>query len=195
MKNISIALRLFLWMTVLTGILYPLAVTGAAQWIFPDQANGSLLHRGDQVIGSELISQEFKKNEYFWPRPSAVSYNPLPSGGSNLGPTSKSLLEAMEARKKLWTEAAGLQEPVPEELLFASASGLDPHISPAAARYQLRRVALARHLSLPKTRDLLALINTMTEPRTFGILGEERVNVLKLNLELDKGFQVLDERK
>ncbi len=199
MKTLWIAIRLFLVMTLLTGVAYPLLVTGASQVLFPYEANGSLIlssPRGNEgakqapAIGSELLGQNFKDQKYFWSRPSAVDYNPLPSGGSNLGPTSAELLAKFNERKQN-LEKASFQSgntAIPEDLLFASSSGLDPHISPAAAYYQINRVASIRGLTNTQKQELKSLIDTMTEDRSFGILGEKRVNVLKLNMELEKKF-------
>ncbi|MGQ0556405.1 MAG: potassium-transporting ATPase subunit KdpC [Nitrospiraceae bacterium] len=182
------ALTMLLLMTVLTGLVYPLAVTGLAQVFFPDQANGSLIVRDGKVIGSKLIGQYFDKPEYFWGRPSATApfpYNAAASGGSNLGPTNTALIEAVEARVAVVRSAdPGNDSPIPVDLVTASGSGLDPHISPAAAQYQLRRVARARGLDEAVVRDLVL---QHTEARQLGVLGEPRVNVLLLNLALDEG--------
>jgi potassium-transporting ATPase KdpC subunit len=168
--------------TVLTGLLYPLAVTGLAQAIFPYQANGSLI----RTSGSALIGQPFDDPGYFWGRPSATvpfPYNAGASSGSNLGPSNPALVEAVQARvAKLHEADPGNTQPVPVDLVTASASGLDPHISVAAALYQAPRVARARGLDVAAVRQLVA---QQTEGRQFGILGEPRVNVLKLNLALD----------
>lgn len=184
MKYVLPAIRFKLFMTLLLGLIYPLMMTGVAQSLFPRQASGDFVSRGGQVIGSRLIAQKFEKPEYFWPRPSAVDYNPLPSGGSNLGQASADLKKIFDERwaklKQAHPEQAG--EP-PQDLLFASASGLDPHISPAAAQYQLQRVAYARGLSIEIVQSL---IEQASEPRQWGILGEPTVNVLALNLALDK---------
>lgn len=171
-------------MTVLTGIVYPLLVTGVSQSLFNNQANGSLLFNAGQVIGSHLLAQKFESSKYFWPRPSAVDYNPLPSGGSNLGPASRDLLSQVQSRK----EKLGSNEKIPADLLFASASGLDPDLSPAGVEFQMSRIAKARGLTDSQTVELNALIDQMTEDRTFGILGEPRINVLQLNIEMDRLF-------
>jgi K+-transporting ATPase ATPase C chain len=185
-KHIKPALLMLLFFTALTGVVYPLAVTLFAQTLFPGQANGSLLGSDEQPLGSELIGQAFNRPEYFWGRPSATSsvpYNSGASGGSNQGPTNPALIDAVQARVKALHDAdPGHSEAVPVDLVTASASGLDPHISPAAAAYQISRVAKARHMSPDRVREL---VERYTETRQWGILGEPRVNVLKLNLALD----------
>lgn len=175
---------MILVMTVGLGIVYPLAVWGVGQAIFPHQANGSLIVKDGKVVGSELIGQNFTSAHYFHSRPSAAGngYDAGASGGSNLGPTSDKLIERVK------TDVATRQEenpnaPVPADLVTTSGSGLDPHISPAAADFQVPRVARERGIS---EDDLRQVVGRFTEGRTFGILGEPRVNVLLLNLELDK---------
>ena len=180
------ALSLFLALSVVTGVLYPLAVTGVGQAIFPRQAAGSLIARGGRVIGSSLIGQNFDAPKYFWGRPSATSpqpYNGLASGGSNLGPENPALIDAVKARIAALRQAdPGNELPIPVDLVTASASGLDPDISPAAAHYQVARVARARGLS---TAQVQALVDAHTVGRQWGVFGEPRVNVLGLNLALD----------
>ena len=187
MKNIfRPALVLFLALTLLTGVAYPLAVTGAAQLLFPNQAAGSLLLRDGKPVGSALIGQNFADPGHFWGRPSATGpmpYNASASGGSNQGPLNPALLDAVKARTDTLRAAdPGNAAAVPVDLVTASASGLDPHISPAAASYQAARVARVRGLALEKVRQLVA---QETETPLFGLLGEARVHVLRLNLALD----------
>jgi potassium-transporting ATPase KdpC subunit len=186
LKELKPAVLLLLVMTVLTGVAYPLIVTGIAQVVFPRQANGSLIEREGKAAGSELIGQPFGAPKYFWSRPSATSpypYNAASSSGSNQGPLNPALADAVAARVKALREAdPGNTAAVPADLVTASASGLDPHISPAAAEYQVGRVARASGISLDKLR---ALVAGSTEGRQLGFLGEPRVNVLKLNLALD----------
>lgn len=178
---------LFLGLTVLTGVAYPLVVTGVAQAAFPHAANGSLVTVEGKVVGSSLIGQGFTAPGYFWSRPSATSpdpYNGASSGGSNQGPTNPALTEAAKKRlDALHAADPGNTAPVPVDLVTASGSGLDPEISPAAAEYQVGRVASARHLAADKVRELVA---ANTKARQFGVLGEPRVNVLELNLALDQ---------
>jgi K+-transporting ATPase ATPase C chain len=177
---------MFVVLTVITGVAYPLLVTVIAQTVFPYQANGSLIVRDGKLVGSELIGQSFDDPKYFWGRPSATSAFPddaSASSGSNLGPTNPAQFDAVRTRldaiKKAQPDSTG---PVPIDLVTASASGLDPHITPAAAEYQVARVAHVRDIAIEQVRKLVA---ENTEDRTFGFLGEPRVNVLKLNLALD----------
>lgn len=180
------ALVLFVVLSLITGLLYPLFVTGVAQTVFPQQANGSPIERDGRLVGSTLIGQAFTQPGRFWGRPSATSpepYNAGASGGSNFGPSNPALAEAVKARiEALRAADPGNAAPVPVDLVTASASGLDPHISVAAARYQVARVARVRGL----TPDAVsALVDRHTEGVSFGFLGEPRVNVLALNLALD----------
>ncbi|NOT60695.1 MAG: potassium-transporting ATPase subunit KdpC [Acidobacteria bacterium] len=185
MKNLKIAIRYTLLMTLLLGVAYPLLVTALAQTFWRDKANGQLLTRNGQIIGSSLIGQSFNAPQYFHSRPSAVNYDAGTSGGSNLGPTSAKLIERIKADvQRLQVERPDV--PVPVELVTTSASGLDPHLSPAAIEFQLPRVARARGISEDELRRLIA---AHTEARTFGFLGEPRVNVLQLNLALDEWKQ------
>ncbi len=185
-KQLRQAIVLLLLMTAITGVLYPLAVIGLAQLLFPGQANGSLVAKDGKPVGSALIGQSFTEPEYFWGRPSATApnpYNATASSGSNLGPTNPALTEAVKQRiAALHAVDPGNSAPVPVDLVTASGSGLDPEISPAAAQYQLARVARARGLSPARVQ---ALVNACTRGRQFGLLGEPRVNVLQLNLALD----------
>lgn len=183
MKHFLPALRMLTFMTILTGLVYPLLVTGIAKVIFPHQANGSFILKDGKSVGSELIGQNFEKPGYFWSRPSAVSYNPLPSGGSNWGMISTDLKKLVDERAAKLKDANGSADPIPQDLLFASGSGLDPHMSPEAAQYQVARVAKARGLAIDRIQDL---VKTTTEGPQYGLLGESRVNVLRLNLALDQ---------
>ncbi len=177
---------LLLLMTVITGVLYPLAATGLTQLIFPRQANGSLILKDGKPVGSALIGQSFTDPKYFWGRPSATSpnaYNASASSGSNQGPTNPALTDAVKQRiAALRAADPANTAPVPVDLVTASGSGLDPQISPAAAQYQVARVARARGLS---TSQVQALVNEYTSGRQLGVLGEPRVNLLQLNLALD----------
>ena len=186
MKLIIQSILLTIVFTVLTGVLYPLAITGIAQLAFRDKANGSLIERDGKIIGSELLAQPFTGARYFWPRPSAGGYATVPSGASNLGPTSAALQSNVAARAAAIRAANELpaDATVPADLLFTSGSGLDPHISPEAARLQMARVAAARGVS---EESIKALVERFIEPPQIGILGEPRVNVLLLNLALDTG--------
>jgi len=185
-RELRAAAVLLLVLTIVTGIAYPLVVTGVAQVVFPEKANGSLIERDGKAVGSELIGQPFGDPKHFWPRPSATSpypNNASASSGSNQGPTNPALAVAVAGRIKALRDAdPGNSAPVPADLVTASGSGLDPHISPAAADYQVARVARERGLPAAKVR---ALVAEFTEGRQLGFLGEPRVNVLKLNLALD----------
>jgi potassium-transporting ATPase KdpC subunit len=180
------ALTMLLVMTVITGIAYPLVATGVAQVLFPHEANGSLIVKDGKPIGSELIGQSFTDPKYFWGRPSATTpqpYNGTGSNGSNLGPTNPALRDAVQQRiDALHAADPGNTAPVPSDLVTASGSGLDPEISPAAAQYQVARVARLRNVSVDQVQTLVA---QATRGRQLGLLGEPRVNVLKLNLALD----------
>ena len=195
LKEIRPAIVLLIALTLITGLVYPLAITGIAGVLFPHQAQGSMIERDGMVVGSELIGQVFTDDKYFHGRPSATNtpdpndptknvdapYNAANSGGSNLGPTSKALADRLQGDvDKL--KAENPSAPVPVDLVTTSASGLDPDITPAAAEFQVARVAAARNLPPERVR---ALVAEATQDRVFGILGEERVNVLKLNLALD----------
>jgi K+-transporting ATPase ATPase C chain len=185
-EQIRPALMMLLVLTIVTGVAYPLMITGLAQLLFPEQANGSVIVRDGKIIGSRLIGQYFDQPQYFWGRPSVTApfpYNAAASGGSNLGPSNPALIEAVKARiAALRAADPGNDRPVPVDLVTASGSGLDPHISPAAALYQAKRVARARALDENRVN---ALVAEHTEGRQSGLLGEPRVNVLELNLALD----------
>lgn len=187
MKSVFIAIKFFLILTVLTGVIYPLFVTGIAQVIFPEKANGSFIIQNDKIIGSELIGQQFDSAKYFTSRPSAILYNPLPSGGSNLGTTNEKLKLQVEERKQKFIESNGLESntDIPAEMLFASASGLDPHISLQSALLQVDRIAKARNFESAQKQKLLEIITANTEAPQLLIFGKQRVNVLKLNIETD----------
>ena len=184
MKNqLRPALTIFALLTIITGVIYPLLVTGISQVIFPSQSNGSIITIDGKAAGSELIGQQFDDPKYFWGRVSAVGYNADLSSGSNYGPMNPALLEAVQTRiDALQAADPDNTLPIPVDLVTASASGLDPHISVAAALYQVHRVASARGLS---EADVQSLVEQYTEGRQFGIFGEPRVNVLLLNLALD----------
>jgi potassium-transporting ATPase KdpC subunit len=188
-KQIAPAFRMMLVMTVLTGVIYPGAVTGLCQLFFRHQANGSLITLNGQVIGSNLIGQNFKKAEYFQPRPSAAGsegYDATASGGSNYGPTSQKLVDRVKDSVAAFRKAnPGYTGPIPADLVTASFSGVDPHISPASAEAQAARVAQARAIPLELVESL---IRRSTERPDLGFLGEPRVNVLGLNLALDEQF-------
>ena len=183
------ALRINIFLLILLGVGYPLAVTGISQLVFPHQANGSLITKNGQVIGSELIGQNFTKPEYFQPRPSAAGndgYDPTASGGSNYGPTNQKLIDRVKASAaKFHKDNPDYQGPIPADLLTASGSGLDPDISPASAQAQEARVAKARGISQDQIGQLVA---QYTKSPDLGLLGEPRVNVLKLNLALDQQY-------
>jgi potassium-transporting ATPase KdpC subunit len=186
LKNFRIAFIMLALFTILTGLIYPLAITGIAQLVFPDKANGSLIKKSGKAAGSELIGQPFNDPKYFWSRLSATgsfSYNAGASSGSNYGPINPAFLNGVNKRVQDLKAADPLNtQPVPVDLVTASGSGLDPHISVAAALYQLERVAKKRNM---QTAHIRTLIDEFTDGRTIGFLGEPRVNVLRLNLALD----------
>jgi K+-transporting ATPase ATPase C chain len=187
MRLIRPAVSLLVLMTLLVGIVYPLVIAGAAKTAFPQQAAGSLIYQDGKLIGSTLIGQSFSDPKYFWGRPSATTpqpYNGLASSGSNLGPLNPALIDAVKANAKALHDAdPDNQQPVPVELVTASASGLDPEVSPAAAEYQAARVARTRHLELAQVE---MLIKSHQRERLWGFIGEPRINVLELNLALDR---------
>jgi K+-transporting ATPase ATPase C chain len=180
LKHFRPALVLLAALTIITGLAYPLAITGIAQLIFPHQANGSLMERGGKTVGSSLIGQSFASDKYFHGRPSIVDYKADASGASNAGPTSKALIERVAGEVKKVQPQNPAELPV--DLVTTSASGLDPHITPAAALFQVPRVSKARGLTPVRVRQL---VNEHTEGRFLGLLGEPRVNVLELNMALD----------
>jgi K+-transporting ATPase ATPase C chain len=186
--QLIISIKIFALLTVLCGIIYPLFITGIAQVIFPAKANGSLIVRDNKIIGSELIGQKFDSEIYFWSRPSATDYNPMPSGGSNLGPTSSKLKQLVADRTAQWIKSNPTSDPerIPSEMLLASASGLDPHISPRAALLQVDRIVKARNFDNSRKQQILKAIAELSEGPQFSVFGENRINVLVLNLELDK---------
>ena len=187
MKQLIIAVRVTLVFAILTGVAYPLVVTGLSRVIFPHQSDGSLIERNGKIVGSELIGQKFTRPEYFQGRPSAAGndgYDGLASGGSDLGPTNQALIDRVKGDAKKFRDANPTATgPLPADLLTASGSGLDPDISPASAEVQIPRVAAARGMTVEALREAVA---SHTEGRQFGILGEPRVNVLRLNLALDQ---------
>ena len=174
-------------MTILTGILYPVLMTGIAQVAFPAKANGSFILKDGKILGSELIGQKFDSSAYFWSRPSAIDYNPVPSGASNFGPTSAKLASLVNQRRKTFITGNNIQDTtsIPGEMIFASGSGLDPHTSPEAVLMQVKRIARVRHFNNSQEQKMIELITQNTEKRQFKILGNERINILRLNIELD----------
>ena len=188
-QQILPGLRLKIFMTILLGVIYPLAITGLSQALFPHQANGSLITVNGKVVGSELIGQNFSKPEYFQPRPSAAGndgYDATASGGSNYGPTNQKLVDRVKASiDKFRKDNPDYTGPLPADLVTASASGLDPHLSPDATLAQSARVAKAR--GVPQ-EQITQLVSKLTEGPDLGLLGDPRVNVLKLNLALDTQF-------
>jgi potassium-transporting ATPase KdpC subunit len=193
MKKIWNNVRMFLWMTFLTGIIYPLLITAIAQLTMKQKADGDFLASKEKIVGAALIAQKFESDKYFWARPSSIDYNPLPSGGSNLGPTSAALKKAVEERQeKIIKSHEVTKDKIPTELLFSSGSGLDPHISLSTAYFQVERIAKARGL---ESKDIKNLIDYMTIKRSLGFLGEDCVNVLLLNKALDELPKSLDKIK
>lgn len=177
--------RMFLWMTFLTGVAYPLIIIAIAQLTMNQKANGDFITYQGRIIGAKLIAQKFQSDKYFWPRPSANDYNGLISGGSNFGPTSAALRKAVEERKSHFKTNPIEDESIPIELLFASGSGLDPHISPATAYFQIERIARSRSMNLIEENEIKDLIDKMIEKRLLRFIGEPCVNVLLLNMALD----------
>lgn len=188
MKTQSIiALKFLLVMTVLTGIIYPVVMTGIAQVSFHSKANGSLIIKDGKIVGSILLGQKSDSSIYFWPRPSAVNYNPIPSGASNYGPTSDTLRKLVNARREKFAKANSITDLslVPKEMIFASGSGLDPQISPESALMQVDRIVKARNFTENQKNTLLTEIKAASLKPQFYVLGEPRINVLQLNLILD----------
>lgn len=188
MKTFIISFKTFLVFTLLTGVVYPLFITGLAQVIFPGKSNGSLIKNGSKTIGSELIGQQFSSGIYFTSRPSSINYSTLPSGGSNYGLTNLKLKELVNNRQKQFITVNKLDSltNIPSEMLFASASGIDPHISQEAALLQVDRIVEGRKFNTVQKQKLVQSIKNLTEKPQFLVLGEEKINVLVLNLELDK---------
>ncbi|MEW5797829.1 MAG: potassium-transporting ATPase subunit KdpC [Bacteroidota bacterium] len=179
------AVRVLFVFTLLTGIIYPVTMTLLSLVIFPHQANGSMIENDGKIIGSELIGQSFESEKYFHSRPSAIHYNPIPSGGTNWGPTDKRMADSVKARRERYIERNNLPAgtKVPNEILFASSSGVDPHIPPEAALMQVHRISRARGLD---TGSIKILVERFIEPEQFGLFGDPRVNVVILNLALDE---------
>jgi potassium-transporting ATPase KdpC subunit len=188
MKTIRTSIKIFLFFTLLTGIIYPLLITGIVQVLFPEEANGSIVSRNNVKTGSMLIGQQFNDSSYFSSRPSATGYRTIPSGASNYGLTNEKLLKQIAERRQHFIQVNRLRgtAAVPSEMIFASGSGLDPDISPAAAFLQVDRIARIRNFSPLQKNRLVKMIQELSEGPQFLILGDDRVNVLLLNLGLDK---------
>lgn len=174
-------------MILLTGVVYPLTMTGISQLLFHHKANGSLIFKGNTLIGSELIGQQFDSSIYFWSRPSAIKYNPLPSSGSNFGPSSDKLKNLVSERRALWLNATNQvgNIDIPAEMIFASASGLDPEISPKAALAQADRVAFSRSYTNRQKKQMMQIISGLSKKPQYLVFGEPRINVFELNLSID----------
>jgi potassium-transporting ATPase KdpC subunit len=188
MKTLITSLKLLVFMTVLTGIVYPLFIYLVAKTVFPNKSEGSFVPVNGKIIGSELIGQKFTSKKYFHPRPSAIDYQPIPSGGSNIAPTSQTLKHLVDSLRLAYVIYNELPENsiVPSDALFSSASGIDPNISPVNALLQSDRISKERNFDVNKKNQLIELIRKFTEKPQYGIFGEERINVLILNIELDK---------
>ena len=188
MRNLYWMLKMFLCLSFLTGVIYPLLITVIAKTFMHDKANGSFVTVDGKIVGSSLIAQKFTSEIYFWPRPSACDYNPLPSSASNLGPISLELKRQVEERRKKIIKAHGniKNNEIPSELLYASGSGLDPHITKCAAYFQMTRIANARGMTASSKKALIELVESMIEERGYGFMGGQYVNVLLLNIALDK---------
>ncbi|MGD1006544.1 MAG: potassium-transporting ATPase subunit KdpC [Ignavibacteriaceae bacterium] len=187
-EAIKNSVKILLFFTVITGIIYPVIIFGIGRMFFDDKANGSLVKESDRIVGSELLGQKFISRKYFWSRPSAIDYNPMPSGGSNLSLTSKVLVQQYKDNKAAFMKENLLKDTVavPSEMLFSSASGVDPDISREAAYLQVKRISEARKFNSGQKQKLFNLIDSQTKSRQFGFLGEEVVNVLVLNIKLDE---------
>lgn len=187
-KQIIITIKYFVLITILTGVVYPLFITAVSAVVFPGKASGSMIEKDGKVIGSKLIGQKFTGNKYFWPRPSAINYNPMPSGASNFGPTSATLKKAFDERKNNFVEKNGISDAsiVSNEMFFASGSGVDPHISPESAMLQVKRICRSRGFNNEQKQRVIGLIDSLMQYPQFGFLGNSVVNVLLLNLQLDK---------
>lgn len=178
-------IKLFLWLSILTGLIYPLILTGLGYLIFNKKSQGDFIYVNQERRGARLIGQQFNSERYFWGRPSAVNYSALPSGGSQLGPTSRKLKEIVEKRREHLKKTHDIEK-IPPELLFASGSGLDPHLTPYALYFQLERVGKARGWGEAEKEKVRAWILRFTQPRFLGLIGEAVVNVLELNLAIDE---------
>ena len=187
-KQILITIKYFVLITILTGVIYPLLVMAFSVVVFPGKAGGSMIEKDGKVIGSKLIGQKFTSDKYFWSRPSAIDYNPMPSGASNLGPTSAVLKKTFDEREKNFIEKNFIRDAsiVPNEMFFASGSGVDPDISPESAKLQVERIVKARGFNEAQKEKVIGLIDSLTQYPQFGFLGNSVVNVLLLNLQLDK---------
>ncbi|PJZ57432.1 potassium-transporting ATPase subunit KdpC [Leptospira barantonii] len=192
-KNATIAIRTLFVLTFITGIFYPIVITGFAERLFPSRSNGSLIRIEDKIVGSEWIAQKFTKKEYVWSRPSASDYSAFPSGASNASATNASLKANVEERKKFLLATHPDQKTVPPDLLFASGSGLDPHLSLDAVLFQMNRVAVARKLTPEQILRFKKILEESIEKPSFGYIGENRINVLRLNLKLDGEFGTIKE--
>ncbi|TGK20320.1 potassium-transporting ATPase subunit KdpC [Leptospira stimsonii] len=189
LNSITIAIRTLFFLIFITGVFYPIVVTGFSERLFPFQSGGSLIRSNEkELLGSELLAQKFTKDEYFWPRPSAADFATVASGASNHSVTNASFKAKVEERKNYLLKKHPDQTSVPPDLLFASGSGLDPHISPASAYFQVQRVATARRLNSDQILELKKLLEQSTEKPSFGFIGEKRINVLRLNLNLNSKF-------
>jgi potassium-transporting ATPase KdpC subunit len=188
MKTLIISIKLLVFMTLLTGIIYPVFVYLIAKTVFPQKSEGSFVKLNEKIIGSELFGQKFESDKYFQSRPSAIDCQPMPSGGSNLAPTSQNLKSKIDSLRLAYIIFNELPEntDVPPDAVFSSASGIDPHISPANALLQSGRISYKRNFDVNKKKQLIELINNLTEKPQFNFLGEPRINILYLNLALDK---------